>query len=590
MELWRVKGRELLLLLLFMFLHSGVALELTAPSTYKAIVGSETSIPCTLTVDRPTVNPRFLVIFWYFQGKEILSYDDTLTRTDDRFSINTTRIIDGDVSLYISRVTVTDSGLYTCVVIYSPNKKGMTVSLTVEALPKVTITRRIGVMNKESVLNCSVIGFYPMDIDIKWLKNGQTLYNYRVFTPQRNPDDTYSVHSTVTVIPTEEDRNQIFSCRVQHESLSKPLQEDFKLIYGAPPMITITSKTAVMNEESILRSTITGFYPVNIDIKWLRNGEILNNYTVSTPQMDIDNTYSVNSTVTIIPSEEDRNQIFSCRVQHESLSVTLHKDFTLEYTADKGSETKIIHIINSVTLAIIAIIIIAACCFWIKYKNLRSHPAQPRSVERVVQGEEHVVTQPVELGALQIAERNREGRINGLYERMKRSKNKKGKKENIESSVMCDHTVNQLLRGEEADAETETPSVSRDERKTETGKETHIHPPGRETKEEAVQTELEPLNEARRYNVERLEDPYKDIFAKLELQRFMEDGDLNNSFEPYLMGGHRRLYSSNITGISLEENGIDFRMRDSGTNTAYGSLVDDEEFEPCRIGTSVFQI
>ncbi|XP_063285633.1 signal-regulatory protein beta-1-like [Pelobates fuscus] len=194
-------------------------------------MGSETLIPCTFTVDKPPMDPRFLVVFWYFQGKEILSYDDTMSTSDTRFSINTTRAIEGDASLTVSRVTVADNGVYKCAIMYLPQKKAKDVSLLVYAPPEITITGRNAVINKESILNSSITGFYPVDVDFKWFRDGEILNNYTVSTPQRNPDGTHGVHSTVTIIPTEEDKHQIFSCRVQHESLSEPLYKYFTLEY-----------------------------------------------------------------------------------------------------------------------------------------------------------------------------------------------------------------------------------------------------------------------------------------------------------------------------------------------------------------------
>ncbi|KAG9461195.1 hypothetical protein GDO78_017723, partial [Eleutherodactylus coqui] len=97
--------------------------------------------------------------------------------------------------------------------------------------PQVTITNKTVVLNEESVLRCSVTGFYPMDIGIKWFRGREMLGDVTVDEPQRNLDGSYSVNSTATITPTEEDREQNFSCRVQHESLKKPLQEDFQLLY-----------------------------------------------------------------------------------------------------------------------------------------------------------------------------------------------------------------------------------------------------------------------------------------------------------------------------------------------------------------------
>ncbi|CAJ0920285.1 unnamed protein product [Ranitomeya imitator] len=89
----------------------------------------------------------------------------------------------------------------------------------------------MAVVNEESVLRCSVTGFYPVDIDIKWFKDGEELNNISTEDPQRNSDRTYSVKSAVTITPTEEDLERIFSCRVYHDFLHFPLQKDFRLVY-----------------------------------------------------------------------------------------------------------------------------------------------------------------------------------------------------------------------------------------------------------------------------------------------------------------------------------------------------------------------
>ncbi|XP_069839532.1 uncharacterized protein [Dendropsophus ebraccatus] len=106
------------------------------------------------------------------------------------------------------------------------------------APPQVAITVNTVVLNnksvlsKEKVLSCSVTGFYPIDIDIRWFGDGERLEkNVIVGDFWRNPDRTYNVISNVTIPPTEEDRERNFSCRVQHEFLQEPLQETFHLVF-----------------------------------------------------------------------------------------------------------------------------------------------------------------------------------------------------------------------------------------------------------------------------------------------------------------------------------------------------------------------
>ncbi|XP_071975726.1 uncharacterized protein [Engystomops pustulosus] len=224
------RARTLLLLLLFLC-HTCAALEISAPSNHWASIGSAAGIPCKYTVEKPPVERRFLAVFWYFEGQEILSYDDELRRTDSRYSLNTEEVVTGIVDLSISSMSVSDAGVYTCEVLYSPEKVKKDITLHIHvfpAPPQVTVTGNI--MDVGSVLRCSVTGFYPLDIDVSWLRGTQILKDVTMDGPRRNSDGTYSLDSIVTVTRTE-DRERNFSCRVQHESLREPLQKDIRLTY-----------------------------------------------------------------------------------------------------------------------------------------------------------------------------------------------------------------------------------------------------------------------------------------------------------------------------------------------------------------------
>ncbi|XP_073403339.1 uncharacterized protein [Dendrobates tinctorius] len=207
----------------------GAALEVSAPTTYMATMGPDKLIPCEYTIENPPVDPGFFAAFWFFQGKEILSYDNEVRATDSRYSLDTEKALQGRVDLSISDMSVSDAGVYTCSVLYSPVWKKKDIIVDVKAPPQVTITSKT--VNKKSVLRCSVTGFYPAGIEIKWFRGSERLSDVTEDPPSRNLDGTYSVNSTVTITSTEEDQEQNVSCRVQHESLKKPLQEDFQLGY-----------------------------------------------------------------------------------------------------------------------------------------------------------------------------------------------------------------------------------------------------------------------------------------------------------------------------------------------------------------------
>ncbi|XP_069840506.1 uncharacterized protein [Dendropsophus ebraccatus] len=236
---------------LLLLCRTGAALEIFVPRSYQVIVGSSALIPCKYTGEKLPLDPRFFAVFWFLQGKEILSYDDEVRTMDPRYSLDTEKALYGIADLSISKITISDAGVYTCSVLYSPEQKKMDITVDTEASPQLMITDKIVGVNKESVLRCSVTGFYPEDIDITWLRGTEMLRDVTTDGPRRNSDGTFSVDSSVTITPTEEDRERNFSCRVHHKSLKGPLQEDFKLIY------TDTRKVPERTEENTEDETAT---------------------------------------------------------------------------------------------------------------------------------------------------------------------------------------------------------------------------------------------------------------------------------------------------------------------------------------------
>ncbi|XP_032998309.1 H-2 class I histocompatibility antigen, Q9 alpha chain-like isoform X2 [Lacerta agilis] len=86
--------------------------------------------------------------------------------------------------------------------------------------PVVKVTRKSGYDNMETLV-CQVHGFYPKEIDANWVKDGEVWQegtSRGLVAP--NSDGTYYVLLSVKIDPEERDR---FRCRVEHDSLEKPL-------------------------------------------------------------------------------------------------------------------------------------------------------------------------------------------------------------------------------------------------------------------------------------------------------------------------------------------------------------------------------
>ncbi|XP_018427462.1 PREDICTED: uncharacterized protein LOC108800013 [Nanorana parkeri] len=342
-------------------LQRGLSLQLTAPSTHRAIMGEDVTIPCSFTIDNPPIDQKFLGISWYFQGNEILSVQNANVRSRDPRISYTGRAENGTADLSISDITITYGGIYRCAILYTPKKEEKEIRLDIQAPPQITITETLVVKNRESVLRSVISGFYPVDIDIKWLRDREILANVIMEIPQRDPDGTYSVRSSVTITPTEEDRERIFSCRVQHESLTAPLQEDFRLVYGEIPNVQITSQTFELDVEQSLVCNVSGFYPESITVNWFLNDTLLEN-----AKLQRISSSAVESVYHFIPTEQNWGMELSCVVDHATLT-TPH----VERLLVQGIDLRAKHKTSVAIVAALLILVLGTVTFYVLYKKER---------------------------------------------------------------------------------------------------------------------------------------------------------------------------------------------------------------------------
>ncbi|MBN3289776.1 HB2D protein, partial [Polypterus senegalus] len=71
------------------------------------------------------------------------------------------------------------------------------------------------------MLTCNAFGFYPRQIKVTWLKNGEKVKSGVTSTDEfSNGDWYYQIYSQWDVVPLS---GETYSCRVEHVSLSKPI-------------------------------------------------------------------------------------------------------------------------------------------------------------------------------------------------------------------------------------------------------------------------------------------------------------------------------------------------------------------------------
>ncbi|XP_068558908.1 golgin subfamily A member 6-like protein 25 [Cebidichthys violaceus] len=185
-----------------------------------AMVGDDTVLPCQLvpvmnafvmTVEwaRQDLDPRF-VLLWR-DGVELASKKHPSYR--GRTSLSTNRLEDGDVSLKLSSVRISDEGRYRC---FIPGlQKSPTVQLVVGAVssPQVLMNE---ISNGNVLLRCDAKGWYP-EPEVVWLDAEGDHVPAGPAETLRGPDGLYAVSSSLTV----EKRRGNFTCRVQQKTTNQ---------------------------------------------------------------------------------------------------------------------------------------------------------------------------------------------------------------------------------------------------------------------------------------------------------------------------------------------------------------------------------
>ncbi|XP_029932751.1 butyrophilin subfamily 2 member A2-like [Myripristis murdjan] len=212
------------------------------PQPIVAILGGDIILACHLepsldvaatTVEwaRPDLEPRFVHVW---RGRQDFLADQNPSY-EGRTSLFTDKLKDGDISLKLSKVKLSDEGKYRC---FIPTlKQDSFVELVVGAAssPVITVTKSSSAV----VLECESKGWYP-EPELFWLDAEGKLLSAGAPETVRGPDGLYTVSSRVTV---EKSHSNSFTCRVQQLSINQSrdthihVPEDF---HASKPVVPIT--------------------------------------------------------------------------------------------------------------------------------------------------------------------------------------------------------------------------------------------------------------------------------------------------------------------------------------------------------------
>ncbi|OCT58801.1 hypothetical protein XELAEV_18001288mg [Xenopus laevis] len=287
-----------------------------------SLIGRDVLLPCTFRVDNPPVNPKFLALLWHFGDKEVLRYDNKGKVSSPRLFIDEKLILEGNVSLSLSNVTISDRGTYRCSVIYSPNTQQKEIRLHIHGRNEDQEDSPTVILSYLAAGNllCYYMTFGTVKpINVTWLRNGKLLPNSVLGPLQQNEDGMFQQDSTLTLTPSFTRGNPIYACQVQHESLPTPRQDSYKVQYGAVPDVVVAKRSLLKNQGTFLQCSMTDFYPQSITVTWLRNGKLLPNSVMGPLQQNEDGTFRLNSTLTLTTSDTfDKEEIV---FDHSVLSI-----------------------------------------------------------------------------------------------------------------------------------------------------------------------------------------------------------------------------------------------------------------------------
>nr|XP_031289929.1 tyrosine-protein phosphatase non-receptor type substrate 1-like isoform X3 [Camelus dromedarius] len=333
------------LLLALLLGRTGVAaqeLQVIQPETSVSVTAGETAtLRCTTTSLIP-VGP----IRWFRgtgPGRQFIydlkkSHSPRVTNASD-----VTRRDNLDFSIRISNITPADAGAYYCVKFQrrSPGdveyKSGPGTRLTVSAKPSPPVVSGPATRappEQTVSFTCRSHGFSPRTISLKWFKNRNEIAASQTSVDPEGDSISYSVSSTAKVVLAPGDVRSQVICEVAHVTLQggPPLRGTANLseTIRVPPTLEVTQQPMAGTQVNVTCQA-KQFYPRDLQLSWVENGNVSRIETASTFTENKDGTFNRTSWL-LVNSSAHRWEVLSCRVEHDG-QPAVSANLTLEASA-----------------------------------------------------------------------------------------------------------------------------------------------------------------------------------------------------------------------------------------------------------------
>nr|XP_046237032.1 butyrophilin subfamily 1 member A1-like isoform X2 [Scatophagus argus] len=196
-----------------------------------ALMGDDVILPCglknrtdvsskTVVWTKPGLDPKFICV--YQSGRLVHQSQHPSYRY--RTTLFEDQLVNGNVSLKLSRVKISDAGTYVCSIQSMGTRASVQLSVGAASSPVIYLEK----FDKDGgrlVLRCQSTGWRPKP-ELSWLDSEGHVLPAGPTQTLRGPGDLYSVSSTLTV--DERDGNR-FTCRVQQKNINQMRETHFQL-------------------------------------------------------------------------------------------------------------------------------------------------------------------------------------------------------------------------------------------------------------------------------------------------------------------------------------------------------------------------
>ncbi|CAI9537769.1 unnamed protein product, partial [Staurois parvus] len=204
----------------------------------KALRGEDVTIPCLLSGVPIPLNLEKLSVVWTLRlqngtEREVYGFRSSHhTPLRPGSHMYDKDLQQGNASLSIPNIQITDEGNYRCFVIFTPDSGSATSTLQVSVKPQMALSHDQQIEDGiTGSVRCEVSNFYPEAVKIRWVKSSKSNSRNSPWdkdvcftTPLGNSDGTFNETSVLTVEPTTDaEPGDVLFCIVSHRSLEEEM-------------------------------------------------------------------------------------------------------------------------------------------------------------------------------------------------------------------------------------------------------------------------------------------------------------------------------------------------------------------------------